>query len=60
MAKAVRRGFVELTDCPEREDAYTIFHLVGDIIGLLDALGERGASAGWSAQACDRADAIGA
>lgn len=34
-----QRGY-GLTDCPEREDAYTIFHLVGDVIGLLDALGE--------------------
>jgi alpha/beta hydrolase family protein len=34
-----QRGY-GLTDCPERVDAYTIFHLVGDVIGLLDALGE--------------------
>ena len=34
-----QRGYGQ-TDCPEREDAYTILHLVGDVIGLLDALGE--------------------
>lgn len=34
-----QRGY-GLTDCPEREDAYTILHLVGDVIGLIDALGE--------------------
>jgi pimeloyl-ACP methyl ester carboxylesterase len=34
-----QRGYGQ-TDCPEREDAYTMFHLVGDVIGLLDALGE--------------------
>jgi pimeloyl-ACP methyl ester carboxylesterase len=34
-----QRGYGQ-TDAPEREDAYTIFHLVGDVIGLLDALGE--------------------
>ena len=32
-----QRGY-GLTDCPEREDAYTMLHLVGDVIGLLDAL----------------------
>src|SRR4051812_41422967 len=35
-----QRGYGQ-TDCPEREDAYTMLHLVGDVIGLLDALGER-------------------
>jgi pimeloyl-ACP methyl ester carboxylesterase len=34
-----QRGYGQ-TDCPEREDAYTLLHLVGDVIGLLDALGE--------------------
>ena len=29
------------TDAPERVDEYTLFHLVGDMTGLLDALGER-------------------
>jgi pimeloyl-ACP methyl ester carboxylesterase len=33
-----QRGYGQ-TDCPEREDAYTMLHLVGDVIGLLDALG---------------------
>jgi pimeloyl-ACP methyl ester carboxylesterase len=37
-----QRGYGQ-TDCPEREDAYTILHLVGDVIGLLDALGEASA-----------------
>src|SRR5262249_38253955 len=35
-----QRGYGQ-TDCPERDDAYTMLHLVGDVIGLLDALGER-------------------
>ncbi|HEX3764804.1 MAG TPA: alpha/beta hydrolase [Kofleriaceae bacterium] len=52
-----QRGYGQ-TDCPEREDAYTIFHLVGDVIGLIDALGERqavvvghdwGAPVAWNA-----------
>jgi pimeloyl-ACP methyl ester carboxylesterase len=34
-----QRGFGK-TDCPERVDAYTILHLVGDVVGLLDTLGE--------------------
>lgn len=34
-----QRGYGK-TDAPEPIDAYTIFHLVGDIVGLLDALGE--------------------
>ncbi len=33
------RGYGE-TDKPERVDEYTIFHLVGDMVGLVDALGE--------------------
>lgn len=32
------RGYGQ-TDRPERIDQYTLFHLVGDIVGLLDALG---------------------
>jgi pimeloyl-ACP methyl ester carboxylesterase len=32
-----QRGYGQ-TDCPDREDAYTMLHLVGDVIGLLDAL----------------------
>lgn len=35
-----QRGY-GLTDCPEREDAYTMLHLVGDVTGLLDALDAR-------------------
>ncbi|HEU4726276.1 MAG TPA: alpha/beta hydrolase [Kofleriaceae bacterium] len=35
-----QRGYGQ-TDCPERVDAYTMLHLVGDVIGLLDALGEQ-------------------
>jgi pimeloyl-ACP methyl ester carboxylesterase len=34
-----QRGYGQ-SECPEREDAYTMLHLVGDVIGLLDALGE--------------------
>jgi pimeloyl-ACP methyl ester carboxylesterase len=34
-----QRGYGK-TDSPDREDAYTLLHLVGDVIGLLDALGE--------------------
>lgn len=29
------------TDAPERIDAYTVMHLVGDLTGLMDVLGER-------------------
>ena len=29
------------TDAPERIDAYTVFHLVGDMVGLVDALGQK-------------------
>jgi pimeloyl-ACP methyl ester carboxylesterase len=31
------RGYGE-SSCPESTDAYTIFHLVGDLVGLMDAL----------------------
>jgi pimeloyl-ACP methyl ester carboxylesterase len=34
-----QRGYGQ-TDAPEPTDAYTMFHLVGDVIGLLDALDE--------------------
>jgi pimeloyl-ACP methyl ester carboxylesterase len=34
-----QRGYGQ-TDRPAAIDAYSIFHLVGDVIGLLDALGE--------------------
>ena len=40
------------TDCPQAIEEYTLFHLVGDIVGLLDALGvERAVIAGhdWGA-----------
>jgi pimeloyl-ACP methyl ester carboxylesterase len=52
-----QRGYGQ-TDCPERIDAYTILHLVGDAVGVLDAVGEQtavvvghdwGASVAWSA-----------
>ena len=29
------------TDAPERIEAYTILHLVGDVVGLIDQLGEK-------------------
>lgn len=32
------RGYGQ-TDCPEPVEAYTLLHLVGDMVGLLDALG---------------------
>lgn len=32
------RGYGQ-TDCPEPIEAYTLLHLVGDMVGLLDALG---------------------
>jgi len=35
-----QRGYGR-TDCPERIEDYTIFHLVGDIVGLVEALGEK-------------------
>lgn len=34
------RGYGE-TDAPEPIDAYSVMHLVGDMLGLLDALGEK-------------------
>ena len=34
-----QRGYGK-TDCPESIESYTIFDLVGDIVGLVDALGE--------------------
>jgi len=34
-----QRGYGQ-TDRPQAIDAYSIFHLVGDVVGLLDALGE--------------------
>ena len=34
------RGYGQ-TDQPEAIDAYTLFHLVGDMVGVLDALGEQ-------------------
>ena len=51
------RGYGQ-TDQPEAIDQYTLFHLVGDIFGLIDALGEQeaviighdwGAPVAWSA-----------
>jgi pimeloyl-ACP methyl ester carboxylesterase len=36
------RGYGD-TDCPEQIDEYTLLHLVGDIVGLLDAFGEESA-----------------
>ena len=35
-----QRGYGQ-TDRPEAVDQYTIFHLTGDLVGLLDALGEQ-------------------
>ena len=52
-----QRGYGE-TDAPEAIDAYTQFHLVGDIVGLVAALGEKqavivghdwGAPVAWNA-----------
>lgn len=34
------RGYGK-TDSPQDADQYTVFHLVGDMVGLLDALGEK-------------------
>jgi pimeloyl-ACP methyl ester carboxylesterase len=34
-----QRGYGQ-TDCPDAIEAYTILHLVGDLVGLLDALNE--------------------
>lgn len=51
-----QRGYGQ-TDCPEEVDQYTQLHLVGDVIGLLDVLGEKqavivghdwGAIIGWN------------
>ena len=36
------RGYGD-TDRPDQIDRYTIFHLVGDVVGLMDALGEESA-----------------
>jgi pimeloyl-ACP methyl ester carboxylesterase len=36
------RGYGQ-TDRPEEIDQYTLFHLIGDMVGLLDALGEENA-----------------
>jgi pimeloyl-ACP methyl ester carboxylesterase len=38
-----QRGYGQ-TDCPSEVEQYTKLHLVGDIIGLLDALGEQQAT----------------
>src|SRR6267143_5153242 len=38
-----QRGYGQ-TDRPEAVDAYSIFHLTGDIVGLVNALGERSAT----------------
>ncbi|MGI8329108.1 alpha/beta fold hydrolase [Actinomadura scrupuli] len=35
-----QRGYCD-TDRPDRIEDYTILHLVGDVVGLIDALGER-------------------
>ena len=52
-----QRGYGQ-TDAPEEIDAYTQFHLVGDIVGLVGALGEKqavivghdwGAPVAWNA-----------
>src|SRR5437660_6827727 len=52
-----QRGYGQ-TDRPESVEAYTTLHLVGDMVGLLDALGEEeavivghdwGASVAWNA-----------
>ncbi|PZA10170.1 alpha/beta hydrolase [Rhodopseudomonas palustris] len=46
------------TDAPQRSDQYTVFHAVGDLVALLDALGEKqavvvgqdwGATIAWQA-----------
>src|SRR3954466_15972321 len=47
-----QRGYGQ-TDRPEAIEAYSIFHLVGDVIGLVDALGEEQAVVvghDWGAQ----------
>ena len=62
-----QRGYGE-TDRPEAIDAYTLLHLVGDVVGLVGALGERtaviaghdwGAPVAWHA-ALLRPDIFGA
>jgi pimeloyl-ACP methyl ester carboxylesterase len=35
-----QRGYGQ-TEAPAAEDQYTILHMVGDVIGLLDALGQK-------------------
>ena len=45
-----QRGYGQ-TDAPDAIDAYTQLHLIGDIVGLLDALGE--------GQAVDRGARLG-
>ena len=51
------RGYGK-TDAPEKSDQYTVFHAVGDLVALLDALGEKqavvvghdwGATIAWQA-----------
>ena len=51
------RGYGQ-TDCPEPIDQYTLFHMIGDMVGLLDALGadeavivghDWGAAVAWQA-----------
>jgi pimeloyl-ACP methyl ester carboxylesterase len=34
------RGYAH-TDCPAEIERYTLFHLVGDMVGILDSLGEK-------------------
>lgn len=34
------RGYGD-SECPQDPGAFTVFHLVGDLIGLLDELGEK-------------------
>ena len=52
-----QRGYGQ-TDCPQAIEAYSMLHLVGDLVGLLDALGEEeaviaghdwGANVAWNA-----------
>ena len=53
------RGYGQ-TDAPAAIEAYTLFHLVGDMVGILDALGEQqavvvghdwGAPVAWTSRA---------
>ncbi len=64
------RGYGK-TDAPQRVDQYTVFHAVGDLVALLDALGEEqaviighdwGATIAWQAALLrpDRFRAVGA